>query len=448
MCWGRGRVRSCEGRVKVKPHQPSAQRVLQTMRAIRPHPGAKRGVLALMLGAGMLLATACGASSPPGSGSAAAQTGSSSGDLQASQAVVNVAPGDGVAGVATRGALKISAAQGKLTSVQVEDTDGGTVPGTISSNGTSWTPRSNLSGATHYVVDAIAKDAQGHEAARTASFTTAVPKNTFIGYFNVDPGATYGVGEEVSLSFTHPITNEKAVENALTVTSTPSVPIVGHWFGNQRLDFRPQRYWAPGTQVMLHLRLRGVQGAPGYYGAQSKDVHFSIGRNQISYVNASTHMMRVTQDGRTIKTVPITAGAPGKTTWNGAMVISEKDPVTEMNGSTVGYGGEYDIKDVPHAMRLTRSGTFIHGNYWSAPSVFGHTNVSHGCVSMRDARGGGDPNTPAAWFYNHSLIGDVVVVSNSPDKTVQPDNGFNGWNMPWSQWAAGMSDAQAGTVAG
>ncbi|MGW2992727.1 hypothetical protein ACWDA9_13555, partial [Streptomyces sp. NPDC001193] len=31
--------------------------------------------------------------------------------------------------------------------------------------------------------------------------------------------------------------------------------------------------------------------------------------------------------------------------------------VTRMNGQTVGFGGEYDIPDVPHAMRLTTSGT-------------------------------------------------------------------------------------------
>ena len=39
--------------------------------------------------------------------------------------------------------------------------------------------------------------------------------------------------------------------------------------------------------------------------------------------------------------------------------------VTRMNGDTVGFGGEYDIPDVPHAMRLTTSGTFLHGNYWA-----------------------------------------------------------------------------------
>jgi lipoprotein-anchoring transpeptidase ErfK/SrfK len=110
------------------------------------------------------------------------------------------------------------------------------------------------------------------------------------------------------------------------------------------------------------------------------------------------------------------------------MVISEKYVTTRMNGDTVGFGGEYDIKDVPHAMRLTTSGTFIHGNYWAGPSVFGHSNTSHGCVGLHDVRGAHDPDTPAAWFYNSSMIGDVVEVVHSKDKTVQWYNGLNGWN--------------------
>ncbi|MYR15483.1 L,D-transpeptidase family protein, partial [Streptomyces sp. SID724] len=96
--------------------------------------------------------------------------------------------------------------------------------------------------------------------------------------------------------------------------------------------------------------------------------------------------------------------------------------------------GEYDIKDVPHAMRLSTSGTFLHGNYWGASSIFGNSNTSHGCVGLRDVRGGYDSKTPAAWFYDKSLIGDVVIVKNSHDKTIQPDNGLNGWNMDWEEW--------------
>jgi hypothetical protein len=115
-----------------------------------------------------------------------------------------------------------------------------------------------------------------------------------------------------------------------------------------------------------------------------------------------------------------------------------------MNGATVGFTdddgkGEYDIKDVPHAMRLSTSGTFIHGNYWGAKSIFGSVNTSHGCVGLSDTKGANDPNTAGAWFYDNSIVGDVVVVKNTGDKTIAPDNGLNGWNMDWAQWKAGSA---------
>lgn len=154
--------------------------------------------------------------------------------------------------------------------------------------------------------------------------------------------------------------------------------------------------------------------------------------------------MTITQDGKTIKTIPISAGSPENPTYNGQMVISEKFKETRMDGATVGFTdddgkGEYDIKDVPHAMRLSSSGTFIHGNYWGSDGVFGSVNTSHGCVGLNDVKGAGDPNQPAAWLFEHSLVGDVVIVKNSKDKTIQPDNGLNGWNLSWSAWKSGSA---------
>jgi lipoprotein-anchoring transpeptidase ErfK/SrfK len=145
--------------------------------------------------------------------------------------------------------------------------------------------------------------------------------------------------------------------------------------------------------------------------------------------------MKVVRDGKTLKTIPVTTGAPGYETWNGQMVITERLAVTRMNGETVGYGGEYDIKDVPHAMRLSTSGTFIHGNYWGG-DAFGNRNASHGCIGLRDVRGGWDEKAPARWFFENSIVGDVVVVKNSEDATIAPDNGLNGWNMSWEKWKA------------
>jgi lipoprotein-anchoring transpeptidase ErfK/SrfK len=217
------------------------------------------------------------------------------------------------------------------------------------------------------------------------------------------------------------------------------VEIVGHWFGDSRLDFRPQTYWAPGTKVTLTLALKDVEGSPGVYGTQAKTVTFTIGRSQTSVADLGAKRLTVTRDGKVSQTWPISGGSPQHTTWAGTMVISEKLLQTRMNSQTVNLGGEYDIADVPHAQRLTTSGTFIHGNYWGSPSVFGSQNTSHGCVGLHDTRGAGDASTPAAQFYNSSITGDVVVVVNSGDRTVDPANGLNGWNMTWADWKAGSA---------
>ncbi|QHC25373.1 L,D-transpeptidase [Streptomyces sp. GS7] len=399
----------------------------------RSWPRRGRAPLGLLLGSLLLLVTACGG----GEGDGGKPSGKTGPDTSASQAVVTIAPKDGAHDVATNGALKVSAQKGRLRSVKVKDAKGNEVDGKISGGGALWEPSGHLGASTQYTVDAVAVDARGRQAAEHATFTTLVPKNTFIGQYSPENGQQVGVGMPVSLHFTRGITDPAAVEKAITVTARPSVPVAGHWFGNDRLDFRPEKYWAPGTKVTLKLDLNGVEGRPGVYGTQAKEISFTVGRSQISTVDARSKEMTVVRDGATLKTLPITAGAPGTETYNGRMVISEKHPVTRMNGDTVGFGGEYDIKDVPHAMRLSTSGTFIHGNYWSGRDTFGTRNASHGCVGLFDVRGGDDGSTPAAWFYRNSLVGDVVIVENAHDETIQPDNGFGDWNLSWDTWRAG-----------
>ncbi|MGW5657554.1 L,D-transpeptidase [Streptomyces humi] len=396
--------------------------------------------LALMSGiSGVLLVavTACGggSSDDKGAGDGAKQKDSTTQASKQSVATVSISPKSGATGVDTSGALKVTAAKGKLTDVEVKDAKGNKVDGAIAADGVSWTPSLHLANATKYTVHAVAKDAEGRESAEDSSFTTLTPKNTFVGYFTPEDGSTVGVGMPFSVRFTRGITDPAAVEKAITVKTEPAVDVQGHWFGNDRLDFRPENYWKSGTKVSVTLNLNGVEGRDGVYGEQSKTVRFTIGRNQVSVVDAKKHTMKVMQDGKVVKTLAVTTGKPGYDTWNGQMVISEKLRVTRMNGETVGYGGEYDIKDVPDAMRLTTSGTFIHGNYWGG-DAFGNYNASHGCVGLRDLRGGGDRSVPAAWFFDHSIIGDVVTVKHSNDRTVSPDNGLNGWNMSWKEWTA------------
>lgn len=201
----------------------------------------------------------------------------------------------------------------------------------------------------------------------------------------------------ISLNFDKEITNKAAVEAAVEINTSSGQDVVGHWFGDKRLDFRPQNYWQADTHVTVTLDFNGLEGAPGITGVQDRTFSFDVGRSQISTVDARTHQMTVVRDGRTLRTVPISAGSEENPTYNGAMVISEKFEETRMNGATVGFTdddgkGEYDIPDVPHAMRLSTSGTFIHGNYWSAPEIFGSTNTSHGCVGLADVQARATPS--------------------------------------------------------
>lgn len=364
-----------------------------------------------------------------------------------SDAKITISPKAGTTQARVADGAKVTVTGGTLTSVTMTSkATGHRIAGSISADRTSWKPDVTLARGTQYTIAAAATDSHGRPAATNATFATASAVDTFVGYFTPEDGSTVGVGMPVSINFNKAISNadRAAVQRAVIVQSSSGQQVVGHWFSSTRLDLRPQQYWQAGSHVSLTLRLSGVEGAPATYGVQNKTVSFDVGRSQVSTVDTRTDLMTVVRDGQVIKTLPVSAGADGHSTYNGQMVISEKDKTTRMNGATVGFTdddgkGEYDIPDVPHAMRLSSSGTFIHGNYWGDPSIFGKVNTSHGCIGLSDTKGGNDPNTPAAWFFDHSMTGDVVIVKDSKDRTVQPDNGLNGWNMSWSAWVAGSA---------
>ncbi|KUN87815.1 hypothetical protein AQJ66_09335 [Streptomyces bungoensis] len=385
---------------------------------------------------GTLTLTACGgAASADDAGGKGGGTSS-----RTSTATIRISAEDGSTG-ASINSTGVKVSGGKLTAVKMTVAGSGqAVPGTISTDGSTWKPKEQLERGTKYEIAAQAKDANGRAAAANSIFTTVTSANSFIGTYTPDNGTTVGVGMPVSFTFDKAITDRKAVQSHITVTSSSGQQVAGHWFGTQRLDFRPQEYWKAGSKVTMRIDLDGVQGAQGVYGVQRKTVTFTVGRSQVSTVDVRTQTMTVVRDGATVKTVPVSTGSPDHTTYNGQMVIAEKFAQTRMDSRTVDLGGEYDIPDVPHAMRLTNSGTFIHGNYWynRGNPPFGREGTSHGCVGMADEQGG-QGATPAKWFYDNSLIGDVVIVKNSPDKTVAPDNGLNGWNLSWSAWTAGSA---------
>ncbi len=403
----------------------------------------RRSVVAGLAAAPVLVVAGCsgsgsgsesGSDAHPGSGSGATAT-----TARASRAVVVVTPADGAKRVDFTAPVKVSVSGGTLGAVTVTGPDGRAVAGALAADRLSWASTGRLSSGTTYRVSVTAADSDQVRAVKDTGFVTGTPAETVVGFFTPEDGTTVGVGMPVSIDFNKPVADRAAVQRAVTVTASPAVEVVGHWFSDTRLDFRPEAYWASGTRVTLSLRLKDVEASPGVYGTQSKDVRFTVGRSQTSVADLRAKTLTVTRDGKVTQTWPVSGGGPGHTTWAGKMVISEKLLQTRMNSQTVNLGGEYDIADVPHAQRLTTSGTFIHGNYWAGTAVFGSENTSHGCVGMHDSKGAADPATPAARFYNSSITGDVVEVVNSGDRTVDPANGLNGWNMAWVAWKAGSA---------
>jgi lipoprotein-anchoring transpeptidase ErfK/SrfK len=399
---------------------------------------------------GVLALSACSSGGDEGDDGNAPQDGSgeqAEADREAeeantSEAVISISPDDTAQNVGINSDVQVSVDKGTLDEVTMVATATGVeVTGTTSEDETSWAPDIQLERATEYELTVRASDTEGRKAHENTTFTTISPENSFIGYFTPEEDTTVGVGMPISLNFDTSITNKAEIEEAVEIDTSSGQEVVGHWFSDTRLDFRPETYWEANTDVTVELNWDGLEGAPGIEGVQDRTFSFHVGRSQVSTVDAATQQMDVVRDGEKIRTVPITTGADETPTWNGQMVISEKFVETRMDGATVGFTdddgeGEYDIKDVPHAMRLSTSGTFIHGNYWGG-GVFGNDNTSHGCIGLADVKGADDPSSDGAWFYENSLLGDVVIVVNSQDETIAPDNGLNGWNMSWSEWVAG-----------
>ncbi|MFJ1704712.1 Ig-like domain-containing protein [Kitasatospora sp. NPDC088346] len=391
-----------------------------------------RVLAATVFGGALALTTAC---SGGGGGSA---SGPAASKEKTSAAAVSIEPANGATGVKPTGALKVSVANGKLTEVKVTGKDGTEVPGALTADGLGWAPAGGLAVSSEYKVSARAADAAGVATTAESSFTTLTPQQVASPQDNVADGQTYGTGMIVSLTFKKPVKDRAAVEKAITFDTSDGSVVKGHWFNDSRIDFRPQTFWKPQTKVVAHYRLKSVETAPGVYGEVDSDQSFTIGRSRVSTADASSHQMVVEEDGKPAETIPISAGADSpasQNTFNGTMVVMAKEGTTVMDSSTVvnHEGPDYKVK-MPHALRLTPTGTYVHGKY-APDNPFGSRNTSHGCVGLQDGSAeDGDNDSVAGRYYAAALIGDIVTVKNSVGKQVDPANGLSGWNIAWDKW--------------
>ncbi|MGW7525973.1 L,D-transpeptidase [Streptomyces sp. NPDC054783] len=278
------------------------------------------------------------------------------------------------------------------------------------------------------------RDDDGADRAPGARPVPSVPEPAVLAQarVNISDGQTVGVGMPISVTFSRsvPAAERKAVESWLRVQTSSGTKGAWSWvkdsslLDGQRVDFRPSTaYWQSGTRVTLRL---------GSHDAR----HFTIDRSLVATVDAKTHMMTV-RTAATTRRIPVTTGAPGTDTWNGTMVVMDKQRKVLMDSRTVGLGNEYR-GDYFWAVHLTTSGTYVHQNP-RADTEAGHRNVTHGCVGLAT-------DGTAQSFYDQVRVGDVVTVTGANKDTVAAGNGYGDWNLTWKEWLA-HSEAGATTTA-
>ncbi len=371
-----------------------------------------------------LLAAACQSSNAAGGAAGAGSARKSTakdkpGGRQTPPAGVTITPADGSRSVSPAAGITVTSGGDKIQKVTVT---GGQVTGTLNAAGTAWHSQWTLPVDAALTVAVTATTPAGRTVHQRSTFKTLNPSRTFITEIFEGYHQQYGVGMPIILTFNHPVTNRRAVESALVIST--SKPVVGAWYwdNSRTLIFRPRQYWPPNTRISFTGHLNGLQGAPGMYGFYTLTQQFYIGQSLIVVASTRTHHMKLYKDGKLYRDWPISAGRPGDATPNGTYVTIDKGNPVLMTGP--GYRLE-----VPWSVRFTWSGDYLHDAYWSVGEQ-GFTNVSHGCVNM--------PPADAEVYYKMAVPGDPVTVVGSP-KSGTWDDGWTYWFLSWQQLLGGSS---------
>ena len=358
--------------------------------------------------------------------------GERAGRAAAAPVRLTVSPRDRATGVALDASARVVADGGQLRAVRVTGKDGRKLPGRLGGDGRTWVSSGALAPATRYRLAVEAVDAAGTPTRRVTSFTTLRPRAELRASVMPLEGETVGVGLPLGVWFNQPVGDRAAVERRLQVVSSEPVKGAWHWFSATEVHYRPRSYWPSGARVTLRALLAGTDAGSGVWGVADRTVRFRIGDRHVSVVDARSHRMRVTENGRTVRVLPVSTGRERYPTTNGVHFVIEKTRDKLMDSSTVGIprdspGGYY--QHVAWSVRISNSGEFVHAAPWSVGSQ-GRANVSHGCVNLS--------TSDAAWFFKRTRRGDVVEVVGSPKR---PGGSFGvaDWNMSWSAWLRGSA---------
>lgn len=357
---------------------------------------------------------------------------------------VTVTPADAAKDVSPTQPIVVTTDRGTLSAVTVTTAGGKTVAGGLDADQKTWRSTGALGYGQTYTVSATVNDGTSSAAPKTCSFTTVKPSSTVTASFQANSlnalksGGTYGVGQPVIVGFSKAVSDRAAAEKAITIQTTPSVDGKFYWADNQTVHWRPENYWAKGTQITVKVNVFGVNLGKGVYGAANASTNFQIGRSLIAVGDTNAHTVQVYIDGQLVRSMPSSFGKGGYTkaadgstidffTRSGVHVVLEKDQTVNMNSASYGITNKNDpnyyTEDVQLCTRISYSGEYLHAAPWN--HSLGKANLSHGCLNLSTA--------DAQWVYNTFIVGDIVQVKGSPVNLPVWD-GIGDWTVPYAQY--------------
>jgi lipoprotein-anchoring transpeptidase ErfK/SrfK len=408
----------------------------------------RRNVITSALGlAAGLVAGGCAGSANAGTNARWAAPGSTppGGGPSGTPANLTITPAADATGVSPTQQVTVSTDRGTLQSVTV--TAGGkTISGALDADQRTWHSSGTLSYGQTYTVTATVADGSATPTQKTCSFSTIRPAGTAGVTFQANAlavlktGGTYGVGQPVIVRFSRSVGDKAAAEKAIEVSTSPSVEGKFFWLDGQTVHWRPDKYWAKGTQIDIKVNVLGVNLGKGVYGASNASTSYTIGRSLVAVADANTKKVLVYVDGQLVRTMltsmgkgGTTKGADGSTidffTRTGAHVVLEKDPQVQMTSSSYGISNKNDPnfydEVVQLATRISYSGEYLHSAPWN--HSLGRANLSHGCLNLSPA--------DAQWFFDTAIVGDVVEVKGTPVPLPVGD-GLGDWTVPFDRYGS------------
>ncbi|WP_235922963.1 L,D-transpeptidase [Corynebacterium lizhenjunii] len=335
---------------------------------------------------------------------------------------------DGASNVAVDVPVKVESRGEGLAKVSMVNEEGREVDAELSGDSRSWSTTEVLGYNRTYTL--VAKDKNGQQ--RSVTFTTPTPAYTTGVALSPLPDSEVGIGQTIGFRFQSPVTDRKAVQDAITITTSPQVDGAFYWLNDYEVRWRPQYYWEPGTQVSVEANIYGLDMGGGLYGAQDNATNFTIGDRVIAVVDDSAKTMSVYRNKELLRVIPVSLGRDGSefVTPNGRYIIGDKHEKLLMDSSSFGLGmdqGGYKTM-VDYATQMSYSGIYVHAAPWSEWAQ-GSTNTSHGCINVT--------TEAAAWFQSVVKRGDIVHVQNTQGGTLPVWDGLGDWNLSWEEWSAG-----------